>query len=390
MQSHSTVCQSTVIRRGCTNILESFGTKNAIMAGVGEDLDLSVEEQLAQLRQQVVEDRASREAAEKAAADREASSAGRAAKQQRQHDEMMQMLVRRTSKQSGTEEQKNQDEQVREAPATSGEVEDPAPSTSAQVLPRIAESVVPVEVGPREGQPSESGQDRDYGLHGESAKTHESRRFVTQTMKIVPPTLKDRKGFQSFQTKVDVFSKYHGFDGVLKSEEYLDVGGSMSKEDFLRKNVSAETYEKHLKAWVFLSQAFELPTDLGRFRRSTSPGKFWQETVEWYCPKTTGNKTQLRKDFNNFHVQKGRNPIPALFGLEDHVELMRDAGIIVDSQSVYGTFVAGLPPSEYEFEIRELSRKQVFDREEIINVIQAQYDLLQEEEEPPSSPCARR
>ena len=142
------------------------------------------------------------------------------------------MLVRLTSKQSGTEEQKNQDEQVREVPATSGEVEDPAPSTSVQVLPRIAESVVPVEVGPREGQPSESGQDRDYGLHGESAKTHESRRFVTQTMKIVPPTLKDRKGFQSFQTKVDVFSKYNGFDGVLKSEEYLDVGGSMSKKTF--------------------------------------------------------------------------------------------------------------------------------------------------------------
>ena len=103
---------------------------------------------------------------------------------------------------------------------------------------------------------------------------------------------------------------------------------------------------------------------LREIRRSTSLGKFWQETVEWYCPKTTGNKIQLRKDFNNFHVQKGRNPIPALFGLEDHVELMRDAGIIVDSQSIYGTFVAGLPPYEYEFEIRELSRKQVFDREE--------------------------
>ena len=115
----------------------------------------------------------------------------------------------------------------------------------------------------------------------------------------------------------------------------------MSKEDFLRKNVSAETYEKHLKAWVLLSQAFELPTDLGRFRRSTFPGKFWQETAE-----TPGNKIQLRKDLNIFHVQKGRNPIPALFGLEDHVELMRDAGIILDSQSVYGTFVAGLPPSE--------------------------------------------
>ena len=36
------------------------------MAGVGEELDLSVEDQLSRLRQRVVEDRASREAAEKA------------------------------------------------------------------------------------------------------------------------------------------------------------------------------------------------------------------------------------------------------------------------------------------------------------------------------------
>ena len=68
MQSHSTVSVD-VTRRGCTYILDYFGTKSAIMAGVGEDLDRSVEEQLDQLRQQVVEDRASREAAEKAAAD---------------------------------------------------------------------------------------------------------------------------------------------------------------------------------------------------------------------------------------------------------------------------------------------------------------------------------
>ena len=90
---------------------------------------------------------------------------------------------------------------------------------------------------------------------------------------------------------------------------------------------------------------FLKPTDLGRFRRSTSPGKFWQETVEWYCPKTTGNKIQLRKDFNNFHVQEGRNPIPALFGLKEHVELMRDAGIIVDSLSMARSSLAFLLPS---------------------------------------------
>ena len=44
-------------------------------------------------------------------------------------------------------------------------------------------------------------------------------------------------------------------------------------------------------------------------------------------------------------------------------------------QSVYGIYVAALP-SEYELEIRELNRNQVLDRNEIINLVQAQYDLL--------------
>ena len=54
---------------------------------------------------------------------------------------------------------------------------------------------------------------------------------------------------------------------------------------------------------------------------------------------------------------------------------MRDAGIQVDVQSVYGIYVAALP-SEYELEIRELNRNQVFDLNESINLVQAQYDLL--------------
>ena len=48
---------------------------------------LTLEDQLAQLRQQVVEERESRAAAEKAAAER-------AAKQQQQHDDVMQALAR--------------------------------------------------------------------------------------------------------------------------------------------------------------------------------------------------------------------------------------------------------------------------------------------------------
>ena len=69
-------------------------------------------------------------------------------------------------RQRGQEEQKQRDEQVHEAPVASDEVENPASSTS-QDPHRAADSVVHVEVGPREDQSSESGQDRDYGLCGE-------------------------------------------------------------------------------------------------------------------------------------------------------------------------------------------------------------------------------
>ena len=74
-----------------------------------------------------------------------------------------------------------------------------------------------------------------------------------------------------------------------------------------------------------------------------------------------------------------------LLGIEDRAELMRDAGIQVDLQSVYGIYVAALP-SEYELENRELNRNQVLDRNKIINLVQAQYDLLGKKKR--SSPAA--
>ena len=84
-------------------------------------------------------------------------------------------------------------------------------------------------------------------------------------------------------------------------------------------------------------------------------------------------------------MPKGSDPMQKFLEIEDHAELMRDAGIQVDVQSVYGIYVAALP-SEYELEIRELNRNQVMDRNEIINLVQAQYDLRGKKKK--SSPAA--
>ena len=237
------------------------------MARSEDERYLTLEDQLAQYRQQVVEERESRAAAEKATADR-------AAKQQQQHDDVMQALARLGM----PREEQTQGDQAQVASITGGEVGNPA--SPSQVLPSPAqgEGVVPAEVCPRADRFGESGQHRHYGLTGESAR-YVSRISHVPPMKISPPTLKDRKGFRIFQVKVGVYAKYHDFDSVLESEPYLDVGGSTSKEEFMRRGIDEETYQRHLNAWVYLSTAFELPTDIESFQRSSSPGKFWKETV---------------------------------------------------------------------------------------------------------------
>ena len=99
-----------------------------------------IEDQLAELKQQLAE-KESRAAAESAAADR-------AEEQRRQHEQTMQLLNQLMGKQGGggAEEQKNQGGEAQAAPVTGGEVENPAPSTPQE--DSAANSVVPVEDGP--------------------------------------------------------------------------------------------------------------------------------------------------------------------------------------------------------------------------------------------------
>ena len=102
------------------------------MARSEDERYLTLEDQLAQLRQQVVEERESRAAAEKATADR-------AAKQQQQHDDVMQALARLGM----PREEQTQGDQAQVASITGGEVGNPA--SPSQVLPSPAqgEGVVP-------------------------------------------------------------------------------------------------------------------------------------------------------------------------------------------------------------------------------------------------------
>ena len=164
---------------------------------------------------------------------------------------------------------------------------------------------------------------------------------------------------------------------MLTTESPVDVG-SEERDVLLRRGVSSVTYDRPLRAWAFFSMAFELPTDIGSFRRSTSPRQFWENTVKWYIPQTAGEQVTLRQQLTNSQVPKTSDPVQKLLEIKDYAELMRDAGIKVDDQALYGAYVAALPLPEYQPEIRGLKREQVFDREHIIRLLRAAHQLLKD------------
>ena len=320
-----------------------------------------LDDQLNKLKDQLATEKESREAAEARA---EAKAEARADEQRKQHEALLKILSQLQGP-SEHEEAKKQDTPVQEAPVAGDD---------GEISPRNdGGSVVPAEAETEWDQLGGRGQARDFAPIVElSSHTHSGRGV---NMKMTPPVLKDRKRFPAFREQVKVYAKFNRFESVLATESPVDVG-SEERDVLLRRGVSSVTYDRHLRAWAFFSMAFELPTDIGRFRRSTSPRQFWENTVKWYIPQTAGQQVTLRQQLTNFQVPKTSDPVQKLLEIEYHAELMRDAGIKVDDQAVYGAYVAALPSPEYQPEIRELKREQIFDREHIIRLVRAAHELL--------------
>ena len=98
--------------------------------------------------------------------------------------------------------------------------------------------------------------------------------------KMAIPILDKPEKILSFREQFGVYSKYYGFERVFITDQYVDVKTHNRETLMARHRVSAAMYERQLRAWGFLSQAFKIKTYVGRFRRSTSPRKFWEETLK--------------------------------------------------------------------------------------------------------------
>ena len=219
----------------------------------------SLDDQLNKLKYQLAKEKESREAAETRA---EANAEARADEQRKQHEVLLKILSQLQSP-SGHEEAKNQDTPVQEAPVA-GDNGEMSPSNDGG-------SVVPAEAETEWDQLGGKGQARAFSPIVELPSHTHSGRGVN--MKMTPPVLKDRKGFPAFREHVKVYAKFNCFKSVLTTESPVDVG-SEERGVLFRRGVSSVTYDRHLRAWAFFSMAFKLPTDIGRFHRSTSPRQF--------------------------------------------------------------------------------------------------------------------
>ncbi|CAN0349978.1 unnamed protein product, partial [Pylaiella littoralis] len=108
----------------------------------------------------------------------------------------------------------------------------------------------------------------------------------------------------------------------------------------------------------------------------------------WYSKRTIGEQNELRKRLANFKIPKGSNPVEQLQVAEDLGAEMKEAGIPVEDQQIYSTFVSALPFAEYHLEIRELGRETVLQREQIVNLVRPQYELLRRNKKSSSSDYA--
>ncbi|CAM9615699.1 unnamed protein product, partial [Hapterophycus canaliculatus] len=111
-------------------------------------------------------------------------------------------------------------------------------------------------------------------------------------------------------------------------------------------------------------------------KRVLSPSLLWQETQKWHAPSTVGRQVELRRKFDRYKYPKGKDPTEALYEIEDIASEIAMTGTPVDYQLVYSTFVSSLP-DEYEYEVRQLSEMESFDRGEILRKLRSAFEVMQ-------------
>ena len=191
------------------------------------------------------------------------------------------------------------------------------------------------------------------------------------------PVLKGKEDFEVCCKQMKVYTKLHGFESVLDSDEYVEIGAEGSdKMSLVAKGMTTSAYERQLVASVFLSQALESNADRARFHRTASARRCWEEILDWYDTTANAQKETYVRGLYNIKIGKQDDPVEKFYETEDLRVKLLNAGMTVDDDTLHSCFVSALPSAEYALETRDFNLKQVYNRKEILNLVRKQYETL--------------
>jgi len=300
-------------------------------------------------------------------------------RQKASHQELMKMMTELLLKNNDSERESG-------GPATVGAAGGAAAPSNPSAQLDGEENHEEGDVGSAEAdlyQLGGRGQAGDYVPQGEqsshtpgSSAASRSLQNMVKTMKL--PLLEKGKDIEAWKREAHIYMKMLKFDRVFYVDPYVDVGSpENSRESMMAKGVSGNMYDRQLAAYMFLSQALTCEVDRAIFYRSRSPREAWEELLAYHGPTTNEQKRALQSQMFSFKNGEGKDPVQGLCSLEDLAAKMDLAGIPIDANTVYTSFMNGLPPSEYEHEIRDIGLMKDYDREEIVRLVRNRYETLQ-------------
>lgn len=98
-------------------------------------------------------------------------------------------------------------------------------------------------------------------------------------------------------------------------------------------------------------------------------------------PQTQGGVQALHARFFEFKMNRTSNPAVSLTILEELADRLSRAGFTMNQQQVFARFIVDLPLPEYDWQVKELQRKNKDSmREGLLRGVREQFAILQKEQ----------
>ena len=240
--------------------------------------------------------------------------------------------------------------------------------------PADTRPVLPTEVGPMIDV--QRGKARDSYLTGITA--YDEGRDVLRTdfkilpARVIPPVFKAEKGgFQKF--KHEFFLKANMLDITA---HFVDQGMRAVPAGDPLKQKAVLLQEGAYQAWNFIDAALQSNVDRSILKRCKSPREVFERLEKWHDPDSEVAMQRLYDKFHEFAIPPQRDPIAALYDLDDTNNQMHEKGIGRIPDAVLHARLVPALPDEYSLVKETLQAIRNRDRDEIIRMVSTRHSNL--------------